>query len=224
MNSMYKAAATVAVAAIAFAGAAFGAVSADPTSVKISNPSQGVSINLTSGGKALPASAIRGYTFNVEKHTYEFMIKLDKHDGGVTLTPTEQAEVGTYDLTIKTSQGDVHVTVDMTMKEGDDTNAARADAAGVPLEQVERPVGRETVTISAPGPYKAGDVLRLETPCPANRTYAWSVNGKVVKQGKGPEVFEYTFPEAGSYVVKYKDFEDGKPKATGTFTVSVSSK
>lgn len=223
MKSMYKAAAA-AVTVMLCAGAAFSAVIADPTSVKISNPSQGVSINLTSSGKALPASAIRGYAFNVDNHTYEFMVKMDKRDGGVTITPTERAEVGTYDLTIKTTQGDVHVTVDMTMKEGEDTNAARANAAGVPIEQVDRPVGRETVTISAPGPYKAGDVLRLETPCPANRTYTWSVNGKAVKQGKGPEVFAYTFPEAGSYVVTYKDFEDGKPKATGTFTVSVSSK
>lgn len=224
MIKFYRVAATMAVAAMTFAGAAFGAVSADPASVKISNPKQSVSINLTSGGKALPASAIRGYTFNVDNHTYEFMIKMEKRNGGVTITPTDQAEVGTYDFTIKTSQGDIHVTVDMTMKEGDDTNANRADAAGVPLDQVQRPVGRETVTISAPGPYKAGDVLRIESPCPANRTYEWSVNGKVVKQGKGAEAFEYTLPEAGTYAVAYKDYEDGKPKAAGTFTVTVSSK
>lgn len=209
---------------------AHATVTATPSEVAITSPSQTVKISLSQDGKPLPASAIKGYTFNAENHTYEHMITMAKHDGGVDITPTKEAQVGVYDFTIKTSGGDVLVNVNMPLSDMPDTLENRAKAMGISVEELDKrlglskPYGRETVTFTFPGPYYPGSVLTMETPCPADRQYEWRVNGQVVKSGTGPEQFSYTFPTLGTYVIGYRDMKDGAPVASGKAVVTVVEK
>lgn len=203
------------------ATAASAGVLATPAQVKISAPKQKVEIALTSDGKPVPAAAITGYTFNVEDHTYEFMIDLVKADGKVTISPTDRAESGEYDLTIKTKLGDAAVNVQMPLDEDPESIESEAEALGMTVQELmakkglAKPIGRETITFTFPEAYHVGDKIAIEVPCAANRTYECKFNGEVIRTGAGKEKFEYEFKAPGEYTFEYKEFLDRAPVAVG---------
>lgn len=216
-------------AAVFVASTAWAAVTADPAQVTITSPTQKVSIKLSSDGKPIAATAIKGYTFNVEARTYEYMIALTKLDGGVVISPTKEAQVGTYELTINTSSGAASVKVLMPLNDAPDSLENQAKALGITVDEllernnVSKPYGREKVTFGVPANYVAGDTFKLDTPCPADRDYEWLVNGKSVKTGHGPEPFAFTFPSAGTYVIEYHDKKEGAA-ASGEVKIVVGEK
>lgn len=216
-------------AALFTARVACAAVTADPSAITLSAPEKAVAIKLNDGTKAIGGAAIKGYTFNVDDHTYENMVSVKPTETGVDVTPTEEAQVGSYDLTINTTAGAVLIKVNMPLDEAPDSLKNQAEAQGMTVDEllikngVAKPLAREKVTIEAPGPYEPGSTFRLLTPCPDDRDYEWRVNGKVVMTGHGPEPFEYTFGEAGTYVLEYRDHKPGVT-ATGKATITVEKK
>lgn len=224
MNKLFT---TIVLGTLLTSTAVWAEVLAKPAEVKISAPKQKVEIALTSDGKPVPAGDITGYTFNVEDHTYEFMISMTKKDGMVIITPTDRAEAGEYDFTIKTKLGEVTVNVKMPLDEDPESIEAQAKALGITVPELmaqkglAKPVGREKVTFKFPEAYHVGDKITIDVPCVADRTFECKFNGKIVRAGIGPDKFDYEFTAPGEYTFEYKEFLDSAPVAEGTGKTTV---
>lgn len=220
----------LALAAFGLACAAQAQVSAVPGEILISKPDQKVAIALAAGGKPVAAADITGYTFNVEKHTYEFMITLETQPGGVIVTPTDRAESGEYDLTINTRHGAALIKVKMPLDEAPDSIEQRAEGAGMTVEEmkaklgISKPVGRETITFTFPESYHVGQKIEITVPCPEDRAYECKFNGELIHAGSGPEKFEYTFEKPGEYTFEYRESKDGQTLAVGSGKTTVYEK
>ena len=228
MNTTIKR--TVFVLAVTLGGLAHGAVTATPAEVRISSPKQKLEIAVTDAGKPVPAAAITGYTFNVDEHTYEFMITFEKANGKVIIGPSERAESGEYLLTIKTKAGDASVHVKMPLDEDPNSIESQAEALGITVQELmaqrglSKPVGRETVDFKFPESYHVGDKINITVPCATDRTYECKFNGEVIRTGAGPEKFEYTFTAPGEYLFEYKEYRDRAPIAIGSGKTTVYEK
>ena len=209
---------------------AWAAVTATPAEIRISSPKDTIEIAVTNDGKPVAAASITGYTFNVEEHTYEFMINFTKADGKVIIAPSDRAESGEYDLTIKTKAGDALVKVHMPLDEDPRSIESQAEALGITVQELmvqkglAKPVGREKVEFKFPEQYYVGDKITIDVPCAANRTYECKFNGKVIRTGAGTEKFEYEFTAPGEYLFEYKEYLDRAPVAVGTGKTTVFEK
>lgn len=209
---------------------AWAAVTADPGSVTFNTPDQSQTVKLMNDGAPLPASEIQGYDLLVGDHTYEYMVSMEKHDGSVTIKPTDKLEVGSYRMVIHTTHGPVDVAVYSPLAEIESVLDKQAAALGIPvLELKERlgltvPIrGGEKVTFTLAPVYYVGDKLLIETPCAADRSYEWRVNGKVVASGMGTAAapLDYVFTTPGVNVVEYNESAKDRVLATGRASTNV---
>jgi hypothetical protein len=212
---------------------ASASVTANPASITLNTPDQKETVQLTHEGKPVAASAIKGHAFIVQKDDknsdYKHMIRVDKKDGAVTISPSKTAEVGTYNLVIHTSHGDAAIAVNMPLKALESDVAKQAQATGIPEEELKARagvgfrIGREKIMFTVPT-YYVGDAFSLKTPCPADRNYEWRVNDMLAQQGRGPEPFSYVFQKAGTYIIEYIEFKEGRVVMKGAVTAEVHPK
>lgn len=217
-------------AAVLWSAGAWAAVTAEPAAVTFNAPDQSATVQLRQEGKPVAAAEVQGYDLLVGDHTYEYMISLTKQEGSVLLKPTDQMEVGSYQLVIRTAHGPVTVAVYSPLAEVSSILDEQALALGIPVAELKArlglavPVrGGEKVTFALAPVYYVGDKLKIATPCPADRTYEWLLNGKVVATGTGTAAapMEYTFTATGLHVLEYNEKLNNRVVASGRETANV---
>lgn len=205
--------------AMSWPGHAAG-LQAKPDSVSFTKTDQTHTVQLTVDGKPLPASSVTSVRFMATGSDYIHMMKVERADGALKLTPSATVEIGSYDLVIGTTAGTVTVKAYTPLSDMPDTQEKMAREMGVTVEQLKErlgltaPLGRERVTVDLPSVYYEGDVLRLAmTPNP-DREFVWEINGDVVLQGKGENELSYVFAKPGAYALSYKEKDGGATVAS----------
>jgi len=201
------------------AATSHGAVTADPAKVTFTSPQQSATIKLTNDGAPIAAKDIRGWRFLASGHDYKHMLSVEKVDGALQIAPSKMLEVGSYDLSIETTEGPVIVQVFAPLSDLPDIVEKTAALTGLSKQKVEEKMGlssligrEEEVTITLPPVYYEGQTLELSMPLEPGRAYAWFINGDLVAEGPDQNTLSYTFKEPGEYVLSHFETEkqDGK--------------
>lgn len=208
---------------------AHAAVTAEPKAVLFNSMESSVTVKLLKDGAPMPAAEIRGWRLMASGHAYNHMLKLVKADGAITISPG-QMEVGSYDLVIDTSAGQVIVQVLAPLTDMADTLEKQAQVLGITVDELKQRMGlvkplahgRE-VRLELPETYYEGQTLELTMPLEADLVYVWKVNGEVVKQGPGENVFSYTFAKPGDYSVEYEERADNAVLAKASAKTAVKT-
>lgn len=187
-------------------------VEISPDRIVIASRSQPEQLRITDQGRPVSRSAIGSVQFMVDGHSYGHMIDVERIDGGLIVRPTEDLEIGTYDLQITVGKVREHVEVVATLTNDPDSIEQRAAAEGITPEQLRQRLGlyrtgRHSLRIDVADAYTIGRRIRFDMPAPDHVRYEWHVNGEAVDSGYGPHVFEYTFRRPGEYRFEY--FESG---------------
>ena len=205
---------------IAGLGAGAGAeLVATPGVVVFQSTQETTDVTLTADGEALPADAIEGWKLVASGHDYNHMLSFKPTDGKVTISPTDDAEIGSYELEIDTTKGDATVYV-YTPFGKMSTLKEEAERAGIPVAELKKRKGLAeelpyaVVDLNIPPLYYEGQTLRLTVPRVEDNTCRWLINGILVKEGPGEASLEFTFPKPGVYVVDYIEQKDGATVAS----------
>lgn len=212
---------------VAWTCGAWAQVVADPAVVTFTAPEQRVTIRLTHDGAPLAAGAIQGHGLMVENSNYGHMVTVEKREGAVVVGPSAHAEVGSYDLVIRTAHGPATVKVFMPLSELEGIVEEQAKALGITATEVmerlgiAKRYGQETVTFPSPMVVYVGEPMIIETPCPPGRAYEWRVDGELVHSGGDVAPLRHTFAAPGLHAVSYRELVDGRPVASGAAAVTV---
>lgn len=193
---------------------AFADVTAKPQVIKVTSMADTFEIGLSGDSGPVPAGDIRGLKVMVDSHDYDHMFTYKARNGQIVIAPTDQLEIGTYDLVIDTAQGQTVVHAEAPLSDLEGTIEYEARELGVTPAQyremmkiVNEP-GTAFVDLHLPSVYYLGQTLEVEmNVADASRTYTWYVNGKAVESGQGPHTLAYTFQDIDSYFITYREFE-----------------
>jgi plastocyanin len=178
-------------------------VSIEPANVEITSLKSVEVVRVSSG----PVK-VNGWRLMVDDSNYSHMVRVTSDGDTLRITPTDTAEVGTYDLLIDTSRGPVRIALHLSLRDeegllesatqelGDRNKAMHAVGltTTIPHETV-------TTTWTLPPQYKPGETLVLSAPADEPGTvYRWVVNDTVVVEGQ-PKL-EYRFSDEGQYNVR----------------------
>lgn len=215
-------------AALFLASPSAHALEADPSHVTFEDTATTIKINLTHEGAPLTTADFKGYDLLVGKHTYEYMVTVKPVEGGVEVTPTEMAEVGSYNLVLRTTHGDITVQVYTPLSNVETSLNTRAEALGITVEELKKrmglgaePFGRERVTFNLPAVVYVGENVALRMSTAADRHFEWRLNGEVIQEGDGAHTFSHTFSEPGLYALELRESVNGAVLATGRSMVTV---
>lgn len=196
-----------------FLGAApsYGAVTADPASVTFLSPGQSFTVKLSNDGVPISGKDIREWQFLASGHDYKHMVDVEKMNGAVKISPSGTVELGSYDLNIETTQGAVVVRVLMPLSDVPDVVERIAELTGQSEQKVAEKMGltstsgRSEVQLDLPPVFYEGQTLTLTmTAKPADGHSAqWFINGDAVAEGPDPYALNYTFLDAGDYIVTF---------------------
>lgn len=201
------------------------ALEADPARIEFKTHADSAAIVLSHDGKPVSASAVQSVKLYVGAHDYDHMIQVDKADGRITVRPTPMLELGSYDLAIATTHGEVRVGVLALRTIVDESLEARAKRQGVTVEAIKaqlgisQPIGQDRVQLNLAELYYTGQTLEVTLPAPAGRTAQWWVNGEVIAP-RG-DTFRYVFEQVGVYDFGYVEKLDGNTVAFAVDTVEV---
>lgn len=202
-------------------------VVAKPSTISFRSPDQSATIRLTHNDTPIPAASILGYDLLVDTHTYEYMISFERKDGAVTIAPTDQVEIGSYNLVIKTAHGPVTVTLYTPLTDLENIVQEQAKALGLTEQEVKERLGiakrfgTETITFESPIVVYQGNTLTIPTPCPPGRAFEWRLNGEAIHQGGEATPLTRAFPEIGHFALEYRESAEGRPAASGIATILV---
>lgn len=202
------------------------ALETSPAEIEFKNVTEGATLTLTHEGTPVPAGAIQAVKLLVGAHDYDHMIRVEKADGHITVHPTEQLQLGAYDLAIATTHGAIKVPVRALLGIVDASLEARAARRGVSVEAVKAQLGisqklrRERIELKLPALYYLGQSLEISMPIPEGRKAMWWVNGEEIAP-KDDGSFRYVFELAGVYDFGYVEKLDGAVVAIGLGTVQV---
>jgi len=191
----------------------YGAVTADPGKVTFTSPRQSASVRVLKDGAPVAAADIRAWRLLANGHDYIHMLRVDKADGVLTLSPSNTVEVGSYRLNIETAAGPVTVQVYIPLSDLPDVVEKMVAATGLSERAIKArlglatSMGREEVTIDLPPVYYEGQTLEMAMPIKAGRSSAWFMNEAPVKGRPGGNGLSYTFPEPGEYILTYLETE-----------------
>lgn len=183
---------------------------AEPNKITFNNLNQQYTIKIFKDGTPIRKSEIKGWSFLVDEHAYNHMVKVSIQDGYLSVKPAE-LETGTYELVINTAYGKVTIPVYAPLDQLFGSIEDRARMTGKTVEEVKREIGlytpspRTTISINLPAQYYEGQTVKLNIDGDVNNYYIWKVNERVVSQGLGKTVFEYTFPEPGEYTIAIEE-------------------
>jgi hypothetical protein len=162
----------------------------------------------------------------VAGHDYDHMIRVSKADGKVTVQPTEQLQLGTYDLVIMTAHGSATVAVEALLGIVDASLEARAARQGITVDAVKAQLGmsqtlqrQDRISLNIPKVYYLGQSLKIDMPAPEGRTAVWMVNGEAIAPRNGE--FTYVFEQIGVYDFAYVEKLEGTTVAVALSTVQV---
>ena len=181
----------------------YGAVTADPAKVTFTSPQQSAVIGLTRDGVPVVAADIRGWQLLASGHDYQHMLRIEKRDGALTVAPGPALEVGSYDLTIATTDGPVLVQVYAPLSDLPDVVEKTMAVTGLSEKTIKErlgltsPAGREELTIDLPPVYYAGQTLELTLPLQSGRSATWFVNDTQVPVPAGQNTAALYLPRAG---------------------------
>jgi len=201
------------------------ALEADPPRIEFKTHTDSVAIALSHDGKPVAASAVQSVKLYVDPHDYDHMIEVEKADGRITVRPTPMLELGSYDLAIATTYGEVRVGVLALRTIVDESLEARAARQGVTVEAIKaqlgisQPLGKDRVELNLAQLYYAGQTLEVTLPVPEGRTAQWSVNGDVIA-AEG-DTLRYVFEHPGIYDFGYVEKQDGNTMAFAVDSVQV---
>ena len=201
------------------------ALEADPARIEFKTHADSVAIALSHDGKPVPSSAVQSVKLYVGAHDYDHMIQVEKTDGRITVRPTPMLELGTYDLAIATTHGEVRAGVLALLTIVDESLEARAARQGVTVEVIKaqlgisQPLGKDRVELNLAELYYAGQALEVTLPVPAGRSAQWSVNGDVIA-AEG-DTLRYVFEHPGVYDFGYVEKVDGNTVAFAVDSVQV---
>jgi hypothetical protein len=196
------------VALVLVQSAAYAQVIADPDSVTFTTQQDSKTITLTSYGEPVPASAIGQVQFLVGDHTYEHMIKVEKRDGAIVVTP-DTMESGWYTLVIHTDMGQATVAAYAPLAHIAETLEERATALGITVDELKERLGltqqskREIIDIELPPVYYEGQSIIVTAPDTPDAVHIWAINGKVVYEGPGANRLIYVLTEPGDLILTY---------------------
>lgn len=215
----------VCIAVFAITPAVALALTADPPAVVFESLDETATVTAMENGSPVPIESVKGHELYVAEHTYGYMIKVAAADGKLKITP-DVLEVGSYVLVVNTNAGEVRVDVYAPLTALPNTYEKQAAMLGIGVEELKTQLGltdtlsRERVSIGLPPIYYVGQTMRIDMQASQN-TMTWGVNGKVVKEGKNANQFEYTFQEPGDYLVTYVESRDGGVIASDTSVTRV---
>ncbi|MEA3366371.1 MAG: hypothetical protein U9Q79_12090, partial [Candidatus Hydrogenedentes bacterium] len=155
---------------------------ADPDVLVFHRTDQSITTTLTRDGGPLPAGEIGEIKLWASGHDYDEMFGYDRADGALTLTPTKYCEVGSYDLVVKTSGGNLKLLVYTPLDEMPGTLQKVATSMGITIEELRKrmglvsSLGRRDVSISLPEVYYEGQALELELEDIEGATHTWKIN------------------------------------------------
>lgn len=205
---------------------AFGQVTADPESVTFRNQEDSQTIRLSHDGRPVPASAIGKVEFLVDTHTYEHMIRVERQDGAVVVTPTVM-ESGWYTLVIHTDMGTASVVAYAPLAHIAESLAERAAALGIPVAQLEERLGLaqrsriETIDIELPPVYYEGQSIIVNAPESPEAVHIWTINDEEVARGMGTNRLVYTPKQTGDLILTYVKEVGGAIVASDTAATRV---
>jgi hypothetical protein len=208
-----KAAVAVMAAALLIPATA-GALTAEPATVTFHAQDDTVTITLRDNGAALNGAAVTGWKLMASGHDYNHMLDVQKTADGLVVSPTNDLEMGTYDLVVSTRAGSATVDVRAPLTELKSIVDEMAAKWGISTAEAKDRLGMKTtpgtaeVDITVPATYYEGQSLSLDVPMVDNEL-RWLVNGKVVEEGPGATSLAYTFEETGNYVITVQVLEDG---------------
>ncbi len=189
------------------AGAA--TLTTEPEKVVFDNTAGSATVKVLTDGVPLPASEIRGFHLMVGGSDYSHMFRFSKADGTVTLTPSPTVEVGSYDLRINTTKGDVWLKVYTPLGEKQTSLQALAQKLNMSVDELKRQagmskeMGQRGVEISLPPVFPVGRTLTMDMGNTADVKARWEVDRKVVAE---EGVLAYLFKEAGPHLFTYTEF------------------
>lgn len=204
------------------------AVTAEPASVTFNSTTQTATVAILSDGKPVPASAMGAWQLYASGNTYEWMMTLRKEDGRIILSPSDQVEVGSYDLVLQTNDGPVTIDVFTPLKDLGSIEDTAA-ALGISEEELKKRLGLISeapyarVEIELASVYFVGQAFSLEMPKGDGLSYVWAINGNVVSEGPDKNAFSYVFAEPGPYVLDYSEVKNGVATATARSQTMVVS-
>ncbi len=117
----------------------------NPEIVTFNTLDQVALVQVLRNGQPVNITSVSGHQFNVETHTYEYMVTVKAEGGKLRIKPTNQLEVGTYQLTVTTNAGKVSMPVHAPLAEMPESLEARAKKAGVTTEQMKTMLGLATL-------------------------------------------------------------------------------
>jgi hypothetical protein len=206
----------VAVLAVGMAVPAYAShIEFSPATITFQSLSQRVIVHLTRNGEPLPASEIGTVKLYIDKHDYDHMITVQRMDGAIVITPTDELQTGRYELYI--GSGEHRVMVPMTAPLETIPNSLEIIAAreNKTVEQVKIERGfvttaaRHGVSFKLPETYYLGQQVRIPMITPPDHTYTWYIKGFEVAKGTGPHTFTHTFMDEGSYHIGYAETKNG---------------
>jgi hypothetical protein len=204
------------------------ALEANPVALTFEARDVTKTVSLVSEGQPLAAADITGTSFLVENHTYDHMISVKPVEGGIEVTPTDQMEIGSYILQVKTPHGEIAIPVYTPLSDLETSLESRARERGITVEQLKeelgmanRPMGRERVDVIMPSVVYAGKKIIIPMETSQERRYEWTLNGQPLLEGIGPHTLRYTFEEPGLYVFHFNEYEGDTLVASGREVVTV---
>jgi hypothetical protein len=184
------------------------AIEINPPIVVMSSSDASVEVNLSVNGKPVAAAAIGPVRLLASGHNYTHMMRIERFDGKLRMTPTSSAEIGTYDLEVVVDGARASAQVQVTLDDEPNSLANRAREQGLTEMDIRHQLGLYTegpqsVKIELPEWYYLGKQVRLNVPTPADASYQWYVNGQLEHSGSGPHTFVYPLTEPVSYEFQY---------------------
>jgi plastocyanin len=204
-NRLFRA--TALAAAVLWCAGAATALTADPASVTFHAQDDTVTITVSDGGQALAGDAVTSWKLMASGHDYNHMLNVSKTAAGLEVSPTEDLEMGTYDLVINTASGTVRVDVRAPLTELTGIVEEKAAAWGVSEREAKDRLGllqtaqTAAIDINLPATYYVGQTLEAAVDPSDEVGLRWLVNGAVMDEGPGAESFTHTFEKPGNYVV-----------------------
>jgi len=214
--------AALAATALLWVTPAYGDVGAEPNDITFYSMDETHRVSLLSNGEPVPAAQISAAKLYVGNHDYDYMIRVAKEEGGVSVTPTDMAEIGTYQLVVNTEMGKAYVSVNMPL-----SDIAKGADALPPEElkprslQLAGATPGTAVDVQTEGPYYVGQTFRMTMETADDAVYTWLVNGLPVAEGTGPSSLAYTFKEAGQYDIAYVERENDQGVVKASLVVVV---
>ena len=197
--------------------AAHAEVQVTPGWIKVTSLDDSFAVKLThADGSAIPAGNISALKVMVNEHDYDHMFDMEAKGDTVVITPTDQLEIGSYTLVLKTAHGNATIKAEAPLSDLPGTIEYRAEELGITPEALRRamdiadPVDGRVVDIKIPSVYYLGQKVDVAMNVDSTNEYAWSVDGKTVQFGYGDHDFEYTFMDTGYYFITYREFSDGE--------------